>query len=60
VGGTEFEMTLERADVRDAWIEMMRKLENLEVHHRRPKYLTKEELWSILEGLLEVASAESE
>jgi len=44
---------------RDAWIEMLRKLENMEMHHHsRPRNLTKEELWGILEALYEVVVEE--
>ena len=42
-------------DPQSSWQELLRLLENLEVHHRKPRHFTKEELQGILVALYYVA-----
>ncbi len=44
-------------DTIDAAQELMRLLENLEIHHDRPRWLSKESLHEVLRGIYGLAAA---
>ncbi len=39
----------------DAWVELLRVLENVQVHHSKARFLVKEELWEVYRALYNVA-----
>ncbi len=50
---------MERSDhLIGSWLELLRVLENLAVHHGRARHFTKEELFSVLTALYEIAHEE--
>ncbi len=55
--GSEMFQTSYSEDVRDAAKELMRLLENLEVHHGRPRWHSKESVHMFMKGVYDLAAA---